>query len=337
MFLVLAATVALLVAFPARAVLAATSAGVTFSSLEDFDNTKMGMLTGSYADSIVSGRYDNVTKEYFDSYADMIPALTNGEVDSIAAEEMTATNLVRETPGLAIFPTHLVDTDYAFGLQKGSALAPQVNAAIDRLKADGTIDALKAKWVTDYTDDTAIDASQYAGYDTSAGTLRYAIDSSKVPMDYVGGDGSPEGFDVELCYMVAKELHMAVSVDSVKFASLLPGLQSDQYDIVSAALSVTDERKESIDFSAPYMTAGQVLIVRQGRPRLEHDLLCDDGDCDERRCHECCHLDLPESGSPPTQTLPAPRSAPSRGASPTSWPGRRSPTSRRSGSRTPPR
>jgi ABC-type polar amino acid transport system ATPase subunit/ABC-type amino acid transport substrate-binding protein len=263
MLLVLAATVALLVTFPARAALAVTSAGVTFSSLDDFDNTKMGMLTGSYADSVVSGRFDGVTKEYFDSYADMIPALTNGEVDSIAAEEMTATNLVRETPDLAIFPTHLVDTDYAFGLQKGSVLAPQVNAAIEKLKADGTIDALKAKWITDYADDTTIDTSQYAGYDTSAGTLRYAIDSSKAPMDFVGGDGSPEGFDVELCYLVAKELHMAVTVDNVKFASLLPGLQSDQYDIVSAALSVTDERKESIDFSTPYMTAGQVLIVRR--------------------------------------------------------------------------
>ena len=259
----LVVAVALVVGLPARAAVAATSAGATFSTLDDFEGTRMGMLTGSYADTIVSERYDNVTKEYFDSYADMIPALTDGEVDSIAAEEMTATNLVRETPDLAIFPTHLVETDYAFGLQKGSALVPQVNAAIGKLKADGTIDALKAKWVTNCTDDTAIDSSQYAGYDTSAGTLRYAIDSSKVPMDYVGGDGSPEGFDVELCYLVAKELHMAVTVDKVKFASLLPGLQSDQYDIVSAALSVTDERKESIDFSTPYMTAGQVLIVRQ--------------------------------------------------------------------------
>ena len=67
-----------------------------------------------------------------------------------------------------------------------------------------------------------IGMSQYTGYDTPNGTIRFTIEGGYPPMDYLGDSGEYEGFEVELLYMVAKELGTSIEVSVTKYSSFVP-------------------------------------------------------------------------------------------------------------------
>ena len=63
--------------------------------------------------------------------------------------------------------------------------------------------------------------------------------------------------------MIAEDNGMEAKMENMEFDSLLIALQNGQIDAVIAGMTVTDERKETVDFSTPYYTATQVMIVKE--------------------------------------------------------------------------
>jgi putative glutamine transport system substrate-binding protein len=83
------------------------------------------------------------------------------------------------------------------------------------------------------------------------------------------GATAPQGFEVDLVRELAKRMlgdPAAVDWVQVDSASRIPALQDGEIDLVCATLTVTDERREQIDFSDAYFTAGQSLLVKEGSP-----------------------------------------------------------------------
>ena len=78
----------------------------------------------------------------------------------------------------------------------------------------------------------------------------------------MSGSGESRGFEVELVALIAKELGMELEITQSTFNALITMLGSGRADIVSGAISITDERKESIDFADSHYTGGTVLVVR---------------------------------------------------------------------------
>ena len=100
--------------------------------------------------------------------------------------------------------------------------------------------------------------------------LKRIIDNGKLimltnaafpPYEYLGDDGSPAGIDVDVAKAVADEIGVELEVVDMDFDGLIPALQSGKGDIVAAGMTVTDERKESVDFSDTYADATQLIIV----------------------------------------------------------------------------
>ncbi len=82
------------------------------------------------------------------------------------------------------------------------------------------------------------------------------------PYEYYDEDGETIiGIDAEIAQAVADKLGMTLTIKDMEFDSLLTAVQSGAVDIVFAGLTVTDERKESVDFSITYATGIQVIIV----------------------------------------------------------------------------
>ena len=82
------------------------------------------------------------------------------------------------------------------------------------------------------------------------------------PYEYYAEDGETIiGIDAEIAQAVADKLGMTLTIKDMEFDSLLTAVQSGAVDIVFAGLTVTDERKESVDFSITYATGIQVIIV----------------------------------------------------------------------------
>lgn len=93
-------------------------------------------------------------------------------------------------------------------------------------------------------------------------TLVMATNATFPPYEYVEGS-EYLGIDIEVAQAIAKELGMELQIEDVEFGAIVSGVQSGKYDIGMAGLTVTEERKQSVNFSNTYATAKQVIIVEE--------------------------------------------------------------------------
>lgn len=93
------------------------------------------------------------------------------------------------------------------------------------------------------------------------GELHMATNASFPPYEMVADDGSFEGIDVEIASAIAEKLGLTLVVDDMDFGSVVTSVQTGKEDIAMAGLTVTEERKENIDFTDSYATGVQVVIV----------------------------------------------------------------------------
>ncbi len=232
---------------------------IRFETLDDFSGTTLGALTGTFQDQLAQNTIPGVTIQYYDDIASQLLALKNGYIDAALNDLPLSQLAVARQPELAIFHEVIAPDSYGLGLPKGSPLTPQVSAIIEGFAADGTLDALADKWLGADESAKTIDVGEY---DAPNGTLRYVHDPSMEPMSYVGEGGESLGYEVELVALIARELGMELEITQGSFNSLMPMLVSGRADIVSGSISITEERKESIDFATAYYTGGVVLVVR---------------------------------------------------------------------------
>ena len=86
-----------------------------------------------------------------------------------------------------------------------------------------------------------------------SGTLRVAVFSDKAPFGYVDEDGEYQGYDVYYAKRIAEDLGVDVEFTPVSPSARIDIVNSGQVDITLANFTVTDERAEQVDFTAPYM------------------------------------------------------------------------------------
>lgn len=108
-------------------------------------------------------------------------------------------------------------------------------------------------------------------------TLVMATNATFPPYEYPEDDGSFAGIDVEVAQKIAEKLGMELEIQNVEFGSIIAGVQTGKYDIGMAGITVTEERKESVNFSDTYATAKQVVIVKEDSAIKSIDDLKGDG------------------------------------------------------------
>ena len=93
--------------------------------------------------------------------------------------------------------------------------------------------------------------------------LVMATNAAFPPYEYVEGNEFV-GIDVEIAKAIADKLGMELKIEDVEFGSIIGGVVEGKYDMGMAGMTVTDERKESVNFSNTYATGVQVIIVKEG-------------------------------------------------------------------------
>ncbi len=95
------------------------------------------------------------------------------------------------------------------------------------------------------------------------GVLTVGTNAEFPPFEYVGDSGEPDGFDVALIKAIGEKLGVSVEVENMEFDSLVSSI-GNKIDVAIAGMTVTDERKNSVDFSNSYYDALQYVIVPEG-------------------------------------------------------------------------
>jgi ABC-type amino acid transport substrate-binding protein len=92
-------------------------------------------------------------------------------------------------------------------------------------------------------------------------SITVASDIAYRPFEFTRG-GEPTGFDIDLMREVGERAGYEVEFQNVRFDGIIPGLGNNLYDAAISAMTITDKRKERVDFSDPYFNADQSLLVR---------------------------------------------------------------------------
>ena len=84
------------------------------------------------------------------------------------------------------------------------------------------------------------------------------------PFEYTTTDGLVgefDGIDVAIAVKIAEKLGKELQIEDMEFEGLIAAVSTGKVDMVLAGMTATDERRQSVDFSDPYFTASQVILV----------------------------------------------------------------------------
>ena len=120
---------------------------------------------------------------------------------------------------------------------------------------------------TDAADSTADAAKGNEVYRTldeikESGTINIGVFSDKNPFGYVDENGEYQGYDIYFANRIGEDLGVKVNFVSTEAANRIEYLQAGKVDIILANFTVTDERKEEVDFALPYMNVALGVVSR---------------------------------------------------------------------------
>ncbi len=97
----------------------------------------------------------------------------------------------------------------------------------------------------------------------SGGTLIMATEAGFKPYEYYEGQ-EIVGVDVEIAKEIAAAMGKELLIENMEFGSIIPAVKSGKADFGAAGMSITEERKEQIDFTIEYATSKQVILTKAG-------------------------------------------------------------------------
>ena len=105
-------------------------------------------------------------------------------------------------------------------------------------------------------------------------TLVMATNATFPPYEYIDGEDY-KGIDIEIAQAIADAMGKKLEVDDIDFDSIIPAITTGKADMSLAGMTVTDERKQNVDFSDTYATGVQVIIVPEDSDITGPDDLAD--------------------------------------------------------------
>ena len=118
------------------------------ASPDDLAGKKIGTQRGTTGYIYCSDDFGDDAVVAYDNGLTAVQALNNGQVDAVVIDNAPAKEYVAANPGLKVLDTSYAEEDYAIGMAKGSSLEDVVNAALEELKADGTLQSIVDKYIT---------------------------------------------------------------------------------------------------------------------------------------------------------------------------------------------
>ena len=224
--------------------------------------------------SVLGGNHDTASAYFYDSLNVMIMALRAGQLDEIILPDFTAEYLMRtDKTYRACCVSNSGRMGLCFGfMEDNGALADMWNSALAAMKNDWTLTALEQKYLKDFPD-----ASKYYEYDpktgrkkdpyairferfTGAPTVRVAITGDIPPVDFIGPDGFPAGYNAAVLAELGRRLKMNIEVISVNAGSRTAALVSGRADVVfwyevhkTLPNSNQPDIPEGVIISSPYL------------------------------------------------------------------------------------
>ena len=232
----------------------------TVHSVDDLEGKTIGVQLGTTGDIYAEDVKDAKVEKY-NKGADAVQALKQGKIDAVIIDAEPAKVFVEKNDDLEILDEPFAEEEYAIAMKlDNTELQTAVNGALKELKADGTLDAIKANYVGENAGKNPYKSPDNVSRDK--GTLVMATNAEFEPYEYHEGDAIV-GIDVDMSQAICDKMGYKLKVEDMEFDSILPAVAAGKADFGAAGMTVTDERKENADFTDTYANASQVVIVKK--------------------------------------------------------------------------
>ncbi len=234
----------------------------TITKVKDMAGAHIGVQLGTTGDIYASDYEEQGSKiERYNKAADAIQALKLGRIDCMVLDENPAKKFVENSPELNILEEEFAVEEYAICIAKeNTELKEKINGAIAQIKEDGTLDRIVKNYIGDDTKGK-YPYEPKADVARTNGTLTMATNAAFEPYEYMQ-NGEITGIDVDMGWAICDLLGMELKIENIEFDAIINAVQSGKADVGIAGMTITEDRLKSIDFTQPYTTATQVIIVK---------------------------------------------------------------------------
>lgn len=229
---------------------------------DDLIGAVIGVQLGTTGDEVVTV-FEGVNGTKIDRYnkgADAVQALKVGKVDCVVIDEQPALNFISVNKDLKIIEGNFDAEEYALCLKKGNTeLLTKINTALAELKNEGTLSEIILNYIGDEKG-----AHPYVKKDVARdnGKLVVATNAEFAPYEFRDANDAIVGIDMDIMQAVCDKLGMELKIEDMMFDSIIVAVSTGKADVGAAGMSVTEDRLKNVDFSDPYTTTKQVIIVK---------------------------------------------------------------------------
>lgn len=246
------------------------------------DKIKIGMITRLNASEESFGEFmkkvedtldvkiSSHTPVFFDNLNAMEMALQSGQIDEMSAYRSVARYIIAKDPQFEVLKDHSLEfiDSFCFALRDDDAeLKSSLNMIIEEMQIDGTLERLTKEYITDINTNKEPPAIELPHFD-SASTLRVAVTGDLPPLDYVGADGKPAGFNTAVLAEIGNRLLRNIELVQVDSGARAAALTSNQVDVVFWAIVPVSEiipkdsdKPEGITLTEPYFKDKTVHMI----------------------------------------------------------------------------
>ena len=243
------------------------SSNTSILSINDLEGHNIGLEKGTSGSEIYNKYFLSSNPVYFDSSSALAEALEKDEISAYISDEpiVRAQNY--------IYPNHrqltrLKSDTYAFAFPKQSnfslPLRAMFNEFLKDAKNEGTLNELDELWFNNTIEKDPVDYQRLTGEN---GTINFGINTGNAPFSYKDDSGF-YGYDLDLAVRFCRKYGFALNIaDYSTFTDMIDNVSSGNCDMAASCITVTEERKEIVDFSDSVYEGGLVLVAKA--PKLE--------------------------------------------------------------------
>jgi octopine/nopaline transport system substrate-binding protein len=97
-------------------------------------------------------------------------------------------------------------------------------------------------------------------------TVKIATEGAYAPWNFTGAGGKLEGYEIDLANELCARMKVKCEIVAQDWDGIIPALQAKKYDAIMAGMTITDKRKEVINFSIPYADTPSVFLTATNSP-----------------------------------------------------------------------
>lgn len=228
-----------------------------YASMDDLDGKRVAVLMGSTHDAYLTTNYPGVEIRRIETETDILLALQGRRSEALVLDNTVYKNFCREYKNMSILEEALFVEPFGVGFNYNRLpLRDAFNAFLGEIKESGLYDEIYRRWID------SVETARMPVLDipTEGTPIKAAITGTTMPFTFVR-EGAQVGFDVELLSRFAEKMHRPICFENINFGGLIAALSSGKVDVISAGMTINEERSKNVAFSDVYFESKATLAV----------------------------------------------------------------------------